>query len=42
MTSGVSITDKPKIFPVFDSYQGFLLEVQKSVLHLEIGIILYI
>lgn len=42
MTNGGSITDTPEIFPVFDSYQGLLIEVQKSVLHLEIGTILYI
>jgi hypothetical protein len=29
-------------FFVFDSYQVFLIEGQKSVLHLEIGNILYI
>ncbi len=31
-----------KFFSVFVSYQVFLIEDQKSVLHLEIGIILYI
>lgn len=30
------------LFSVFDSYQVFLIEGQKSVLHLEIGTILYI
>lgn len=29
-------------FSVFDSYQVFLIEDQKSVLHLENGTILYI
>ena len=42
MTNGVSITDTSEFFSVFDSYQVFLIEGQKSVLHLEIGNILYI
>ena len=41
MRSGGSITDTSEVFSVLDSYQVFLIEDQKSVLHLEIAIILY-
>lgn len=42
MTNGASITDTSDIFSVYDSYQVFIIEDQKSVLHFEIGNILYI